>query len=205
MIVTNYTSEDMKRLPLRAIAALAARCARRVAPKALLPDTHPDAHRYRDAVANAIELTEGFAKGSPCPTIESVVREIESCQALAEGDFVRESAMHAVVLAAHTAATAIRALDLRGVPLQSHALGAAKPNPFPHLAEVTADLCARDAYTAALTSANADGHTDGFVNDAVEDYKKLLSLDLGTYPQAGQPIDPSSKGPLGPLGTEQSL
>jgi hypothetical protein len=201
MIVTNYTPEHMKRLPLPAIAAFGARCAPHVAPKALLPDTYPDAHRYRNAVANAIELTEGFAKRSPCSAVESAVRDIESCQALAESDFVRESAMHAVVLAAHTAATAIRALDLRGVPLQSHALGAAKPNPFPHLAEVTADLCARDAFTAALTSADADGSVKG----AVEDYKKLLSLDLGAYPQAGHPIDPSSNGPLGPLGTEESL
>ena len=30
MIVTNYTPEDLKKLPLRAIVALAARCARRV-------------------------------------------------------------------------------------------------------------------------------------------------------------------------------
>ena len=28
--------------------------------------------------------------------------------------------------------------------------------------------------------------------------EKLLGLNLGSYPQAGQPIDPSPNGPLGP-------
>ena len=38
--------------------------------------------------------------------------------------------------------------------------GAAKPNPFPHLADVTADLAARDAFMAAMEAAGADGHSD---------------------------------------------
>jgi hypothetical protein len=82
--------------------------------------------------------------------------------------------------------------------------GAAQPNPFPHLADVTADLAARDAFSVALEAAGAVGHTDQFVKGAIEDYQKLLSLDLGSYPEAGQPIDPSSKGPLGLLELEKS-
>jgi hypothetical protein len=199
MIVTNYTSEDMKRLPLRAITALVARCARRIAPRALIPDDHPDVGRYRAAIENAIQLAEDFAKGLPCPALESSVREIESCEALAEGAFVRETALHAIVLVAHTAASALHVLDLRAMPGESHVFGTAKPSPFPHLADVTADLSARDAFTAALTAADADGRSDAFVNKAVEDYQNLLKLDLGKYPEAGEPIDPSSKGPLGPI------
>jgi hypothetical protein len=34
--------------------------------------------------------------------------------------------------------------------------------------------------------------------------RKLLRLDLGSYPQAGNQIDPSSKGQLGPLGPEEA-
>jgi hypothetical protein len=204
MIVTKYTSEDMKRLPLRAIAALVARCSRRIAPKALLADTHPEAGRYRTAVENAIQLAENFAQGLPCPALESAVREIESCESVVGGDFVRETALHAIVLTAHTAATALHVLDLRSMPGESHLFGAAKPNPFPHLADLSADLTARDAFTAAVTAADADGRSDAFIKAGVEDYQKLLALDLGSYPQAGEPIDPSSKGPLGRLETKES-
>ena len=69
----------------------------------------------------------------------------------------------------------------------------------PHLADVSADLAALDAYTAAVNAADAVGYTDGFTIAAGEDYKKLLELRLGEYPEAGQPIDPSPEGPLGPL------
>jgi hypothetical protein len=148
-------------------------------------------------VANAIQLAEDFAKGLPCSSLESVVREIEACRAVSEGDFVRDSAMGAVVMAARAAATALNALDLRGERDQSHPFGPAKPNPFPHLADITADLAARDAFTSALEAADAEGHSDAFINEAVEDYKKLLRLDLGSYPQAGKPIDPASNEPFG--------
>jgi hypothetical protein len=205
MIVTKYTSEDMKRLPLRAIAALSARIARRIAPRALLPDNHPEAGRYRTALENAIKLTEDFAKGLPCPALESAVREIESCEGVVAGDFVRETALHAIVLTAHTAATALHVLELRAMPGESPLFAAAKPSPFPHLADLSADLTARDAFTAALTAADADARSDTFIKRGVDDYQKLLELNLGSYPQAGEPIDPSSKGPLGPLGTGESL
>ena len=42
MIVPNISTEDLEKLPLRAIVALAARCARRVESLSLLPDGHPD-------------------------------------------------------------------------------------------------------------------------------------------------------------------
>jgi hypothetical protein len=205
MIVTKYTPEDLKKLPLRAMVALAARCARRVENLALPPDDHPEAQRCRAAAVSAIQLAEDCARGLPCPSLEAVVREIESCRAVAAGDFVRESAMETLVLAAHAAATALRASDLRGVPAEPHMFGAAKPNPFPHLADITADLVARDVFTAALTAADAVGHIDTFIKGAVDDYEKSLKLDLGSYPQAGNPIDPSSKGPLGPLEMEESV
>ena len=34
------------------------------------------------------------------------------------------------------------------------------------------------------------------------DYDRLLSLNLGTYPDPGQPIDPTETGPLGSLWPE---
>jgi hypothetical protein len=199
MIVTNYTTEDLKKLPLRAIVALTARCARRVEGLALLPADHPETERCRAAVANAIRLAEDVAKGLPCSSLESVVREVEASQAVVEGDFARESAMGAIVLAAHAAASAQEAIALRGERMEPSMLGAPKPNPFPHLADVTADIAARDTFMAAVKAAGAKGYTDAIIKAAVDDYQKLLGLDLGTYPQAGTPIDPSSMGPLGQL------
>jgi hypothetical protein len=205
MIIPNITTEDLKKLPLRAIVALAARCARRVEDLALLPEDHPDSTRCRAAVENALRLAEDFARGVPCPSFEPVVREIEACRAIGEGKFVHDSAMGAVVMAAHAAATGIHAVDLRGEPEEAHPFGPAPPNPLPHLADVTADLVARDAFTAAVEAGGAARLTDHFIKGAVEDYEELLRLDLGSYPQAGKPIDPSAHGPLGPLGPEESL
>src|SRR5262249_24302706 len=135
----------------------------------------------------------------------SVVREIEACRAIGEGAFVHDMAMAAVIRAAHAAATALHALALRGEPEDAHLFGAAKPNPLPPLADITADLATRDAFTAAGEAAAADGHAAPFIQGAVEDYKILLRLDLGSYPQAGKPIDPSPDGPLGPLEPGESM
>jgi hypothetical protein len=199
MFVTNYTPEDLKKLPLRAIVALAARFARRVETKAGLPDGHPLKERCQTAVAKAIGLSEDFAKGSLCSSFESVIREVEACRSLAAGDFACDCALGASVLAARSAASAIHSLDLRCEPEEPHPFGDAKPNPFPHLADLSADMATRDVFTAALAANGAICHIDIFINNVNADYEKLLQLDLGSYPQAGKTIDPSSNGPLGPL------
>ena len=69
----------------------------------------------------------------------------------------------------------------------------------PHQADVTAELAALDAFTAAVDASAAVGYSDSFIKGAVGDYQRLLSLNLGSYPSAGQPIDPSPNGLLGPL------
>ena len=85
-------------------------------------------------------------------------------------------------------------------------MGTRQPNPFPQLANVAADLAARDAFTAAVDAAGAAGFADEFINGAVRDYQALLKLGLGGYPEAGQPIDPSPAGPLGTaVGRDPSI
>ena len=42
-----------------------------------------------------------------------------------------------------------------------------------------------DAFTAAVEAANAVAYSDGFMRGAVHDYETILSLHLGTYPEAG--------------------
>ena len=68
-----------------------------------------------------------------------------------------------------------------------------------HLANVTADIVALDAFAAAVEAANAVAFDDTFMRGAIRDFERLLGLHLGAYPQAGPPIDPSPDGPLGPL------
>jgi hypothetical protein len=199
MMMSNYTAEDLKRLPLRAIVALAARCARRVENLALLPEGHPDRERCRSAVANAIGLAEAFARGEACPAYEPVVREAEACQAIEDGAVLRDCAMASAVRAAHAAVCALEVLELREEPGEHRLVSNPPPNPFAHLADITADLAARDAFMSAVEAADAIGYTDRFVHQATEDARELLRLNLGVYPQAGRPIDPSPHGPLGPL------
>jgi hypothetical protein len=200
MFETRYTADDLKKLPLRAIVALAARCARRVEPLTLLPDDRPEKENLRSAVAEAIRVAEDFARGRPCPTIETAVRAIEAGQGAVQGDLSRENAYAAAVRAAHAAATAMDALALRAEPEEKRLItGDPPPQPFPHLADLSADMAALGAFTAAMDAARAIASTDDFTRSAAEDYRKLLGLELGQYPEAGQPIDPSPEGPLGPL------
>ena len=205
MIVPNLSTEDLKKLPLRAIVALGARCARRVEQRARPPDDHPEKERCRSALANAVRLAENFANNLPCSSADSVVQEVEAARVAAKGDFERDMAMGGIVLAARAAANARHALDLFDESARSHSVGQAKPDPLGHLADLTADLAARNAFTAAFEAGAADWHSDSFIRAAIEDYERLLRLDLGRYPEAGEPIDPSSQGPLGPLGREETI
>jgi hypothetical protein len=200
MIETRYTADDLKKLPLRAIVALAVRCARRVEPLALPPHDHPEKESLRSAVAEALRVAEDFARGRPCPAIESAVRAIEAGQGAVQGDLSRENAYAAVVRAAHAAAIALDALALRAEPEEKRLVsGDRPPQPFPHLADLSADLAALWAFTATMDAARAIASTDDFTRSPAEDYRKPLELKLGQYPEAGQPIDPSPGGPLGPL------
>src|SRR5271166_4635365 len=82
MIRTQYTTEDLKKLPLRAIVAFAARCARRVESIAQFPAGHPQREARRVAIDNAIRLAEDFSKGSSCASIEPVVRALKATRAI---------------------------------------------------------------------------------------------------------------------------
>ncbi len=199
MIVPNLSTEDLKKLPLRAIVALTARCARRVESLSLLPDGHPDMDRCRTAVDGAIRLVEDFARGSPCLDVPTVIRDVEACRAIVQDAHVRDTAVGAVVWTAHAAAAAMECLSLRDEPAAVSVLGTRQPNPLPQLANVAADLAARDAFTAAVDAALAAGFGDEFIIRSVSDYELLLKLGLGNYPDAGEPIDPSPAGPLGKL------
>jgi hypothetical protein len=128
-----------------------------------------------------------------------VIQEVEATRVIAQGEYVRETAVGAVVWTAHAAGAAMESLGLRNEPAEVDLMGTRVPNPFPQLANVAADLAARDAFTAAVDAAVAAGFGDEFINSAMQDYKMLLKLGLGSYPDAGEPVDLSPAGPLGEL------
>jgi hypothetical protein len=201
MELPDFTVEHIKSLPLRAIVAFAARCARQVEPLAQLPEGHPQRESRREAVEAALGMAEAFAKGADGSPDESVVATLDVSRVVADGPAGSEDAA-AAAEAAHAAAsvwhlTGSRESDKRE-PREMKTAEARKY--LGALTHVTADLAALNAFTAAADAFVAVGyHNEGFVGAALNDYNTLVRLKLGRYPEPGDPIDPSPGGPLGPL------
>ena len=107
-----------------------------------------------------------------------MVREAEAASEAAQGDVARQDAIAAVVQAAHAAVTARDAVEARSDPGEGHLLGPPTVSPpQTHLADVTADLAALNAYTSAVDAADAAGHSEAFIKSMVRDYQKLISLE----------------------------
>jgi hypothetical protein len=203
MSQTTFTAEDLKKLPLRAIVAFAVRNARRVEHLAVPPDGHPKKEAVRAAIAEGLWLAEDFARGRSSPALEDAVVAIEAGQEAAQVEIARENAYAAVVRAIHAAATAAHAIAEEQEPADKPLISGGPPvKPLEHVAQLSADLAALGAFTAARDAAEALRSTDDVTESAAEDYRKLLELRLGKYPEAGEPIDPSPEGPLGPLRAE---
>ena len=200
MRLANFTLDQLKVLPLRAIVAFAARCARRVEPLAQLPEGDPRRESRREAVDAALRMAEAFARGTDAPPDESVVAAIDAIRD-AGGESAGSSAVSAAAQAAHAAASAWHAgssgREEAGRPGR-HATQAGQISGA--LTHVTADLAALNAFTAAAGAFVSVGyHNEDFVGAALRDYDTLVRLELGRYPEPGAPVDPSPGGPLGPL------
>ena len=113
MELPDFTVEHLKKLPLRAIVAFAARCARRVEHLAQLPEGHPERESRRGAVEAALRMAEGFARGSTAPPDESVVEAVDASRGVAGGPLGSENAAAAVAEAAHAAASAWHVMGSR--------------------------------------------------------------------------------------------
>ena len=201
MQLPGFTVEHLKQLPLRAIVAFAARCARRVEPLAQLPEAHPERERRREAVAAALRFTEAVAGGSTVPPEDAAIAAIDATDHVAGAPVGTAEAAAAVTEAAHAAACARRLIASEAV---ERAAGpgtrTAAARDLRALADVTADIAALDAFTAAVEANDAVGYdNEGFVAAALYDYDRLIRLKLGRYPELGDPVDPSPTGPLGPL------
>ena len=180
------TKDDLKKLPLGAIVAYAVRCARRVKPLYGRAAGMAEFRKHEAAVEWAISLAESFCLSHDV-----------SAPAYAAAYAARDAAGATDVRdAARAAAAAARAAAYAfDVPKSS-----VYDQPF------YASRVAAEAVDAAQAAARAADHASG-VASAVEaaaraDFDRLSSLNLGTYPELGQPIDSTKNGPLGPLWPE---
>lgn len=199
MKLADFTVDQLKVLPLRAIVAFAARCARRVEPLAQLPEGHPQRESRRGTIEAAIRMAESFARGTDVPPDESVIAAIDAIRH-AGGELAAAAAASAIAQAAHAAASAWHAGSQAAEGSRAPGNQTVEAGRFRGaLSHVTADLAAMNAFTAAAEAFVSIGYrNEHFVDSALKDYRTLVDLELGRYPEPGNPVDPSPGGPLGP-------
>jgi hypothetical protein len=203
METLELTVEDLKGLPLRALVAWATRCARRVQPLVPLPEGQPETDRPHGAVEVALRMAEDFAQGAVPLPVEDVIHAVDVVRgaATAGGDRGVAAAVGAAAEAAHATASALEALGAAGRETTAPAEGtAADEDVLDRIALAITENTALAAHRAAEEAVAAVGeHNEDLIQAAYQDYLALLRLDLGRFPNEGQPVDPSPDGPLGPL------
>lgn len=198
----DFLCEHLKELPLRAIVAFAVRCARRVQSLAELPEGHAGRARLRADIEAALRMVDEFAVGHEVPRADSLVEALDASRRVPGISLSAGAAAAAISEAAHAAASAGHLTESsepdKTAPREVKTKPARKF--LGGLSRVAADIAAHNAFNAAVEAYQAVGlRNEEFVAAALRDYNTLVRLDLGHYPEAGDPIDPSPLGPLGPL------
>ena len=175
------TLSDLGQLTLRANVAFAVRCALRVRPRFNFAERTRERQEQAATVDAAIQAADAFARA-----MSDGHRPIGMVARAAYG--VAELTCEQTHFAAYAAAHAAQAA--------AHAADAGAHARVPLFLEIVAG-----AYGAGrVVRANTPNSTALVVMRAMRaDFDKLLSLSLGKPADAGQPVDPSESGPLGPL------
>lgn len=203
--------DDLKKLPLRAIAAYAARCARRVQPLYVPEDILPEETRrdLMSSVARAIGIAEEFAAGT-MPEMGEVFSSVRSSinatrtnssQSAAKA---AAAAAEAVAYSRHVAgAVASTSANPRAIPQAFKAIddyGAKAAGEAMQASEMARAACkAEDDATQSTPTSE-----DSAANACTHDVAQLQALNLGSHPHEGKRIDSSANGPLGPLWPEDA-
>jgi hypothetical protein len=201
MILPEFPVEKLRTLPLRAIVALAARMARRVEPLAALPEGHAGCESRRSAFEAAVRAAEDFARGVDRPDSDQIARDADASRGVDGEAPSSDAAMASAAMAAHCAVAARGAMENTGRVIsrhlweRSHEARAA----LQQMAGNAADFAALCAHTSGAEAFYAIGiHNEAFVAALLGDYRRLVELRLGTFPEPGSAVDPSPDGPLGP-------
>ncbi len=171
------SQDELKTLPLGAIVAYAARCARRVQPQYRSAATGDEAAKHAAAVEAAISLAEHY-----CQSQQVSVPAYDAAYAArdaAAGEGARD--------AARAASGAVRAA--------AYAFDIPKSAVYDH--PIYASHVATEAADGAQAAARAAADPTAAVAAARADFDRLGELQLGAYPAPGTPLDPSENGPLG--------
>ncbi len=205
MLLPDFTAEHLKQLPLRAIVAFAARCARRVEDLAQLPDGNPEREKRRNAVEAALRMAEQFAAGSVAPPEDSVVAAVDAIRTESGGSVSSRNAAAAAAEAAHAALAAWHVIHNRErEKAESQGTKTAEArkllSAIEHSTADLAELTALDAFTAAEVAYGSVGYNnEGFVATVLNDYDKLRHLPARLLPGARKPDRPVAGRPTRPF------
>jgi hypothetical protein len=200
--ITLPSEKEIKNLPLRGIVAYAFRCVARVYPIFLLTSDHPYAQEHEESLNHAIQIVSSYAKGEEVESslahisAKKATKAAESAKDLPTGlqaSFAASSIVEAAysVYAAASELSSNNAIVAKAFMVTSNGKTVEETLKF-----VRAEHAANFAARGAAFSANATPAASDLI---VNDFKKLISLNLGIYPEVGNPIDPSENGPLGSL------
>lgn len=192
------SAEDLKRLPLRAIVAYAARWAERVRPVLALSEPAPTDEQVR-AVDAAIVAACNFAEGTEAPespkeAMPMALRAKEMALAAANVADPRERSQisYAARAAANAAETLAQALCAfaPATPVEADDI-LERPEPFEQIIDTAAMMAhlAGDSGRFVLREA-------GIKDTAAEDYAALLDQCAGQSVPIGDPLDVAGLGPL---------
>jgi hypothetical protein len=182
-------AEELYQLPLRAIVALAVRCARRVEPL-----TARLGEQSKEIFDSAIATAQTFAAGVSLEM--NTVDEAARAAARAADVVLHRSDLESIVRAG--AANAARAAWAAAETARAaSAYTRARGDGAGTEADFEAKVASQTA-EAADDAATAAGGVDA-ARAARADLSRLLGLNLGGPGELGRPIDASENGPLGAL------
>jgi hypothetical protein len=198
----SVTKGELQNLPLRASVALAARCARRVQPLFRTCHDDPRKERSHQAVDMAVEASEAVAAGVLIPDLAKRVGDLAELGRLVSRRPLPPPADQVALAAASAAAAAAAAVKADAEQVLDHAATAfsvaAGAVSFSRVVAGDDKLAAVELEKVLLgkvTDLGADEMRDALATD----YENLRTQDLGQFPDLGKAVDPSDKGPLGPL------
>jgi len=199
------TEEELKALPLRAIVALAARCARRVQP--LFNSRYAELIR---AVDEAIAVAENVASGKPVVRADRSAVAARGVAGLANssrwnareaagsseenGFDAAQNAADAAADAAY-AADAVALIDLSMVLAhERYDVPAVDRDVYSYITHIANSGIEDGVGAAAYVQA-----ADALAAATRADYERLRSTPRQVFPKLGNPVDLGEKGPLGKL------
>jgi hypothetical protein len=196
---------ELAQLPLWALVAYAARCARRVQPFFTLPDDHPEKQTHMAAVEGAIRTAEDFARGIPVADADTWGSGPMHAAYAAGGPNAAAYAAYAAyeTTKATLFATKLDKSDRARADCLSDDPMTGEPILWPEGTRDNEAWVAWNAWSAAANSAAAARPADPAAASR-SDFSQLRGLGLGRFPEPGEPIDPSEDGPLGPLWPEET-